>query len=159
MMARCKNVSKKGAARQKGIKTTTVARTPVPSGTGKAPRKTMGKAPRKQANPKPRRKKPGVRALMEIRKWQKDYSQVLLKAPFKRLVQQIANNHQPGFRFTQMAYVALQEVAEVHVVRIFEACNIAAISAGRVTVMPKDFHTVRRIWEIGGMYGEISAKD
>ena len=43
------------------------------------------------------------------------------------------------------AYVALQEAAEAYIVGVFEDTNLAAIHAGRVTIMPKDIQLARRV--------------
>merc|ERR1712078_888854 len=62
---------------------------------GKAPRKQLAsKAARKSANSvsgmkKPHRFRPGTKALMEIRKYQKTSDLLLRKLPFQRLVREI----------------------------------------------------------------------
>ncbi len=41
--------------------------------------------------------------------------------------------------------MALQEAAEAHLVGLFEDCNLCAVHAKRVTIMPKDLQLARRI--------------
>eukprot|EP00525_Craspedostauros_australis_P004439 CAMPEP_0198115550 /NCGR_PEP_ID=MMETSP1442-20131203/6614_1 /TAXON_ID= /ORGANISM="Craspedostauros australis, Strain CCMP3328" /LENGTH=275 /DNA_ID=CAMNT_0043773083 /DNA_START=807 /DNA_END=1638 /DNA_ORIENTATION=- len=43
------------------------------------------------------------------------------------------------------AILALQEAAEAYLVGLFEDCNLCAIHAKRVTIMPKDMQLARRI--------------
>ncbi|RWS00065.1 histone 3-like protein, partial [Dinothrombium tinctorium] len=43
------------------------------------------------------------------------------------------------------ALEVLQEAAETYLVELFEHSNLVANNAERVTVMPEDMHTVRRI--------------
>ncbi|KAB5565282.1 hypothetical protein PHYPO_G00239350 [Pangasianodon hypophthalmus] len=78
-----------------------------------------------EASPrKKRRFRPGMRALMEIRKYQKSTNLLLRKGPFSRLV---------------------REAAEAFLVRLFSDANLCAIHAKRVTLYPKDIQLARRI--------------
>ena len=116
---------------------------------------TGGKAPRKQQPlatggiKKPHRFRPGTVALREIRKFQKSTELLIRKAPFQRLVREIANEilngRMPDLRFQSTAVLALQEAAEAYLVGIFEDTNMCAIHANRVTIMPKDIQLARRI--------------
>ena len=49
------------------------------------------------------------------------------------------------YRWTAEALLALQEAAEDVMVGLFEDCNLCAIHAKRVTIMPKDIQLARRI--------------
>ena len=49
------------------------------------------------------------------------------------------------YRWQSTAMLALQEAAEAHLVGLFEDCNLCAIHAKRVTIMPKDMQLARRI--------------
>lgn len=57
-------------------------------------------------------------------------------------------------RWTAEALLALQESAEDFLVHLFEDCNLCAIHAKRVTIMPKDMQLARRIR--GPIYGVSS---
>jgi histone H3 len=60
-------------------------------------------------------------ALREIRKFQKSTDLLIPKLPFQRLVREIARDiTQEDFRFQASAIGALQEVAEAHLIRMFE---------------------------------------
>mmetsp|Transcript_9282 Transcript_9282/g.32769 ORF Transcript_9282/g.32769 Transcript_9282/m.32769 type:complete len:121 (-) Transcript_9282:853-1215(-) len=95
---------------------------------------------------KKHRFRPGTVALREIRKYQKSTELLIRKMPFARLVREIANNISPEpLRWTAEALLALQEAAEDVLVHLFEDCNLCAIHAKRVTIMPKDLQLARRI--------------
>ena len=49
------------------------------------------------------------------------------------------------YRWTAEALLAMQEVAEDYIVHLFEDCNLCAIHAKRVTIMPRDIQLARRI--------------
>jgi len=83
---------------------------------------------------------------MEIRKYQKSTDLLVRKLPFARLVREIGNNVAPEpFRWTAESLLALQEATEDFMVHLFEDCNLCAIHAKRVTIMPKDLQLARRI--------------
>ncbi|KAK6106469.1 histone H3.3C [Brugia pahangi] len=97
---------------------------------------------------KKRRYKPGMRALQEIRRLQKTVNLLMPRAPFQRLVREIATNvseKNVDLRFQSLAISALQEAAEVYLTCLFEDTNLAAIHAKRVTIFPKDIQFVRRL--------------
>ena len=50
-----------------------------------------------------------------------------------------------GMRYTASAIDALQHAVENYLVDMFEHSNILAIHAKRVTVMPSDIHTLKRV--------------
>jgi len=111
---------------------------------GKAPRKQLAtKAARKEAPAaggvrKPHRYRPGTVALREIRKYQKSTDLLIRKAPFQRLIREIAQDYETDVRFQSTAVLALQEAAEMYLIGLFEDTNLCAIHAKRVTIMPKD---------------------
>eukprot|EP01098_Paradermamoeba_levis_P005110 TRINITY_DN2172_c0_g3_i2.p1 TRINITY_DN2172_c0_g3~~TRINITY_DN2172_c0_g3_i2.p1 ORF type:complete len:159 (+),score=39.38 TRINITY_DN2172_c0_g3_i2:132-608(+) len=99
---------------------------------------------------KPHRWRPGTAALMEIRRLQKGVDMLIRKAPFQRLVREIAQDFcrasdQQEFRWTMDALSALQEASEAYLVHLFEDANLCAIHARRVTIQPKDIQLARRI--------------
>ncbi|XP_037568151.1 histone H3.v1 [Dermacentor silvarum] len=118
---------------------------------GKAPRKQLAtKAARKSAPAtggikKPHRYRPGTVALREIRRYQKSTEMLIRKLPFQRLVREIAQDFKTDLRFQSSAVQALQEASEAYLVGLFEDCNLCAIHAKRVTIMPKDVQLARRI--------------
>jgi histone H3 len=95
----------------------------------------------------PRRRRPGMKALSEIRQYQKTTELVLRKLPFQRLVREIAQDQGriPDIRFQSSALGALHEVAETYAVGLLEDSNLCAIHARRVTIQPKDMQLARRI--------------
>ena len=116
---------------------------------GKAPRKQLAsKAIRKEtagAAKKAHRFRPGTVALREIRRYQKSTDLLLKKAPFQRLVREVAQDFKTDLRFQSSAVMALQEASEAFLVGLFEDTNLCAIHARRVTIMPKDMQLARRI--------------
>ena len=118
---------------------------------GKAPRKQLASKAARKATPasagqkKPRRYRPGTVALREIRRYQKTTDLLIKKAPFQRLVREVAQDFKADLRFQSSAVMALQEASEAYLVGLFEDTNLCAIHAKRVTIMPKDIHLARRI--------------
>ncbi|KAI1706394.1 core histone h2A/H2B/H3/H4 domain-containing protein [Ditylenchus destructor] len=96
---------------------------------------------------KKHRYRPGTRALMEIRKFQKTVNMLIPKAPFCRLIREIIQMLNPtrDMRIQSEAINALQEASEAFLVTMFEAGHRCAIHAKRVTVMPSDFSLIRWI--------------
>jgi histone H3 len=118
---------------------------------GKAPRIHLAtKAARNLARSfggvkKPHRWRPGTVALREIRKYQKNTDLLMRKAPFQRLVREIACLMKSDLRMQSTALLCLQEAAEAYLVGLFNDTNECAIHAKRVTIMPKDMQLARRI--------------
>ncbi|VDN51625.1 unnamed protein product [Dracunculus medinensis] len=102
----------------------------------------------KSATLKQKRFRPGVVALREIRRLQRTVNLLIPRAPFQRLVREIARNvaqDNVDLRFQMAAILALQEAAEIYLTCLFEDTNLAAIHAKRVTIFPKDMQFVRRL--------------
>jgi histone H3 len=91
------------------------------------------------------RYRPGTLALREIRKYQKSTELLLKKAPFVRLVREIAMDFRSYLRFQASAILALQEATEAYLIGLFEDTNLLAIHGKRVTIFPKDMQMARRI--------------
>ncbi|CAI4233305.1 unnamed protein product [Auanema sp. JU1783] len=92
--------------------------------------------------------RPGVKALQEIRKYQKTTNMLIQKLPFQRLVREIAiemDARSCGYRFTSEALAALQEATEAFLVQVFTDGYLCAVHAKRVTLQPKDIQLVRRL--------------
>ena len=83
--------------------------------------------------------------MREIRRYQKTTDLLLKKAPFQRLVREVAQDFKTDLRFQSSAVMALQEASEAYLVGLFEDTNLCAIHARRVTIMPKDMQLARRI--------------
>ena len=94
---------------------------------------------------RPHRYRPRMRALMEIRRYQKTSELLIRKLPFQRLIREITQDYKVGLRFQASALMALQEAAEAFLIGLFEDTNLCAIHAKRVTIMPKDIQLARRI--------------
>ncbi len=89
---------------------------------------------------KPHRYHPGTVALREIRRFQKTTELLIRKAPFQRVVREIAQKMFPNedLRFQSLAVLALHEASEAYMVGMFDNTNLAALHAKRVTIMPRD---------------------
>lgn len=99
-----------------------------------------------------RRRRPGVKALQEIREYQKTTDLLIRRMPFARLVREIQSRMtREPFRWQATAILALQEAAEAHLIGLFEDTNLCAIHGKRVTIMPKDMHLALRIRGISRM--------
>ncbi|XP_042365642.1 histone H3-like centromeric protein A isoform X2 [Plectropomus leopardus] len=117
---------------------------PSPGTSGSTPKSPRRKPP--PASPKKRRFRPGTKALMEIRKFQKSTDLLLRKGPFSRLVREVCESFsRESLRWQVYALLALQEAAEAFLVMIFSDANLCAIHAKRVTVFPRDIQLARRI--------------
>lgn len=95
---------------------------------------------------KKRKRRPGVKALIEINRLQKTTHLLLRKLPFQRLVREILQDL--SFKVTRIssdALLALQEAAEAYMIGIFEDGNLCAIHAKRVTVFPADIKLAMRL--------------
>ena len=145
-MARTKQTARKstgGKAPRKAL-ATKAARKSAPSQGGVA--NNMELSAQAEVEKKRRRRfRPGTVALKEIRKYQKSTALLIKKAPFQRLVREVAQNIKSDLRFQSHAIMALQEASEAYLVSLFEDTNLCAIHAKRVTIMPKDIQLARRI--------------
>ena len=94
---------------------------------------------------KPHRYRPGTVALREIRKYQRSTGLLIRKAPFQRLVREVASDFGTWIRFQNSAIHALQEASEAYLVGVFEDTNLCAIHGKRTTIMVKDMQLARRI--------------
>ena len=118
---------------------------------GKAARKAESLGVKKRGGVKPARKHrwhPGTVALREVRKLQKTTDSILAKAPFIRLVREIAADFKDEVRFTggaQGALAALQTASEDYIIDLFEKANNVAIEVGGdVTLRPRHLRSVLR---------------
>ena len=65
-----------------------------------------------------------------------------------RLVKEVLHSFRADFRMQSAAIGALQEAAEAFLVGLFEDCNLCAIHAKRVTVMPRDLQSGWNIFKL-----------
>ena len=94
---------------------------------------------------RPHRFRPGTVALREIRRYQKSTELLIRKAPYQRLVREVAESMDTLVRFQSTAILAIQEASEAYLIGLFEDMNLCALHAKRVTIMPKDIQLARRI--------------
>jgi histone H3 len=88
---------------------------------------------------KPHRCRPGMVALREIQKFQKNTDLLIRKAPFQRLVRKIALKFGKSNLWMQIIAVsALQEATEYFMVDVFSNTNLCAMHGKGVTIMNKD---------------------
>ncbi|XP_028657046.1 histone H3-like centromeric protein A [Erpetoichthys calabaricus] len=122
-----------------------------PSQTTPRTRRLSGPGP-SSSSPRPVRAvkkkhfRPGTRALMEIRKYQKSTNLLIQKLPFSRVVREVCKDlTQIDLKWQALALAALQEAAEAFLVRLFQDSYLCAIHAKRVTLYSKDIQLARRI--------------
>ncbi len=88
---------------------------------------------------KPHRWRPGMVAAREIRKFQKTTDLLIRKAPFQRLVREVALKFgKSDLQMQSSAVLALQEAAEYFLVDVFSDTNLCASHGKHVTIMVKD---------------------
>ena len=89
----------------------------------------------------------GIKALREIRRYQKSTELLIRKLPFQRVVREVAGvvSIIPGLRFQSSAIGALQESVEAYLISLFEDTNQCAIHAKRVTIQIKDMQLAGRL--------------
>lgn len=101
---------------------------------------TSGKAGAKKF-----RWRPGTVALRMIKKFQASTSTLMRKAPFQRLVRELATGHKDGLRWQSAAVQALQEATESYTTGLLSDANLCALHAKRVTLMSRDVSLARRL--------------
>ena len=89
--------------------------------------------------------RPGTVALRQIKKLQKGTDLLCQKAPFQRLVRDVAESHKSGLRFAATALAALQESTESYIISLLADANLCSLHAKRVTAMPSDLNLARRL--------------
>lgn len=94
---------------------------------------------------KSHRWRPGTVALREIRKFQKSTELLIQKAPFQRLVRELATAQKESLRFQSSAVQAIQEATESYVISLLADTNLCAIHTRRVTIQPKDIQLALRL--------------
>jgi histone H3 len=92
-----------------------------------------------------RRKKPGIRALMEIKKFQRSTELLVPKANFERMFRFSIQKLEDGVRVEKAAVMAAQEAFEARAVGMFENILLCAIHAHRKGIKPQDHLLQKRI--------------
>ena len=87
----------------------------------------------------------GTVALRQIKKFQKSTDLLMRKAPFQRLVRELATGHKDGLRWQASAVAALQEATESYVTGLLSDSNLCALHAKRLTLMSRDLSLARRL--------------
>jgi histone H3 len=123
------------------VKQTARGKKSLGSKKSKAPKTTTGATGVKRSH----RWRPGTVALREIRKYQKGTELLIQKAPFQRLVRELATLQKEGLRFQSSAVAAIQEATESYVISLLADTNLCAIHTRRVTIQPKDVQLALRL--------------
>ncbi len=92
--------------------------------------------------------RPGTVVLRQIKKYQASTETLMRKAPFQRLVRDVASSHAHGgqvLRWQASALAALQEATESYIVALLADANLLALHAKRVTLFARDLALARRI--------------
>jgi histone H3 len=89
--------------------------------------------------------RPGTVALRQVKQYQKSTELLIQKAPFQRLVRELASGQKESLRFQSSAILALQEATEAYVVSLLADTNLCAIHTRRVTIQPKDVQLALRL--------------
>jgi histone H2B len=79
--------------------------------------------------------------------WDGDFE--IPRAPFERLVREVAQDYKTDLRFQGPAILTLQRLAENHLIRLFSAAALAVRHCGGETISPKHLHLARRIAKSG----------
>eukprot|EP00792_Barthelona_sp_PAP020_P004017 TRINITY_DN1831_c0_g1_i1.p2 TRINITY_DN1831_c0_g1~~TRINITY_DN1831_c0_g1_i1.p2 ORF type:complete len:141 (+),score=31.76 TRINITY_DN1831_c0_g1_i1:1630-2052(+) len=100
----------------------------------------------KKRTPKPKVHKPKKAILSQIRQLQDSTQTLLRKAPFQRIVRDLANQQETNdIRWQSEALNALQEAAENYMTELFEDANLLCLHAKRVTLFESDMKLVQRL--------------
>lgn len=85
-------------------------------------RASQGSGPTLSPSPMKRkhRARPGTMALREIRRYQRSTELLLRKAPFSRLVREIAHTHRQDLRWQRQALECLQMACEAYIISLME---------------------------------------
>jgi histone H3 len=88
---------------------------------------------------KPHRWRPGMVAAREIRKFQKTTNLLISKAPFQRVVREIALKFgKSDLQMQSTAVLALREAAEYFMIDVFNDTNLCVLHGKCKTIMLKD---------------------
>ncbi len=129
-----------------------MARTKQPARSARARNYVAAKVPRRVTVARvpagvgrPHRFRPGMRALIEIRQWQRRTDLILPKLLFSRPVREVAQDFIAHPHSTPDALEALRCESEAYLIGVFEDTNLLAIQTKRQTIVKKDLLLARRI--------------
>lgn len=91
-----------------------------------------------------RKRKPGTVAKREIMKLTRSTNPLLPRAPFNRLVRELANNVHKDIRWSDMAMKAIQDAAESYITESLQRANTARSFAGHKTLSVRDLQYSHR---------------
>jgi histone H3/H4 len=130
-------------------------------GSGRRPRQANATGKKTSASPV-QRKRPGDKALEEIRRLQNTTTVLLPKLSFARVVRDVSDKLTPeGKRWQANALNAIHQAAEDYLIHLFEDAyvviiffslcyrNLCAIHAKRVTIMIKVRYSLKMLTVIG----------
>ncbi|MCO5611166.1 hypothetical protein L7F22_065416 [Adiantum nelumboides] len=83
--------------------------------------------------------------LEELRRIERHMQPAIQRLPFQRAVREICEQWRVGMRWTASALLCLQELAEDYIIEFFNDAYILAAHAHRLTIMPRDFDSLRRL--------------
>ena len=83
--------------------------------------------------------------LQELRRIKRHMQPAIQRLPFQRVVREICESQSVGIRWIAAGLLCLQELAEDYLVEFFNDGYILAAHAHRLTIMPHDFDTLRRL--------------
>ena len=86
-----------------------------------------------------------LKALKEIRPYQKSTETLIRKLPFQWVAREIMQGIGADLCFQSTAVMALQEAGEAFLVGLLEQAILCVIHAQHVTIMPKDIQLTRQI--------------
>ena len=92
-----------------------------------------------------RRARPGVKALREIKQYQRSTDTIVPRAPLQRIVKDITSKYMPEARYSHGALEAVHQCLESYMVALFEDTGLCAVHAKRMTIMTRDMKLARRI--------------
>lgn len=101
-----------------------------------------GGAPAPAPRIRPRKRSRPDRWLREVEHYQSTTKLLIRRAPFKRLVREIADDYKTDLRFSVESFDALQEASEDFLVELFQKTQQQAIHRGAQTIEPKDMQAV-----------------
>lgn len=92
--------------------------------------------------------------LNEVKHYQSTTKLLIRKAPFKRLVREIAQDYKTDLRFSVESFEVLQEASEDFLVEMFDKSQRMAIHRGAQTIEPKDMQIV--IYNTRMQWGQLA---
>ena len=94
---------------------------------------------------KPHCFQPGMKVLLEIRRFQKSTNCLIPKWPFYRVMRELLQAERSWMKkIKASAILALHEAVEAYVIKLMEDSHICVIHVKWITVMTKDMQLVRQ---------------